>query len=82
MNQKKVLVIGATGLVGGQLVSRLSTDDSISDIICLVRRVPPEIFKKVSYQLVNFMDLDKQQHLFDNVDHVFCCIGTWDQVGI
>ncbi len=76
MASNKVLVIGATGLVGSQLIQYLIDDASVDQIICLVRRPITIPSKKVSVQVVNFLDLDKSAVLFDGVGHVFCCIGT------
>ena len=76
MALKKVLVLGATGLVGAQLVDDLADDPNVGELICLVRRPYPLPNSKVSVQVVDFMDLDKYQVLFESVTDVVCCIGT------
>lgn len=73
---KKVIVIGATGLVGTQLLNSLQQDTNVSEVICLVRRPVNYSFEKVSVHVVNFMDLEKYQSLFDEVTDVICCVGT------
>ena len=76
MGSKNVIVIGATGLVGQQLVQALCEDQKISSVTCFVRRPLEFNHSKLSLQMVNFMDLDKHQALFQNVDAILCCIGT------
>ena len=76
MAKKTVMVIGSTGLVGGQLLYHLNSDSTIDRIVCLVRTPTQVPLEKVSFHVVNFMDLDRHHELFDGVSHVFCCIGT------
>ncbi len=76
MTPKIVLVIGATGLVGSQLVKLLDQDPQITEIRCLVRKPATISLNKTTFNVVDFMNLDRAHHLFDNVNHIFCCIGT------
>ncbi len=76
MALKKVVVLGATGLVGAQLVDRLVADPNIGEVVCLTRSAHVSPHSKVSVHMVNFMDLDAHQALFESVTDVVCCIGT------
>ena len=76
MNQKKVMVIGSTGLIGTQLIERLSNDPAISEIICPVRKSIPSPPPKVTYYPIDFKQLDSHTPLFQGVSAILCCIGT------
>ena len=73
---KKVLVLGATGMVGTQLVAQLNLDDSISEVICLVRRPVQIEGLKSTVHMVDFMNIERHKDCFDSVTAIFCCIGT------
>ena len=75
-NSKTVLVFGATGMVGKELVSQLDQDQSIEKIICIVRRPVAFKEKKVTVEVVDFMNMDQHKDVFESVHSVFCCIGT------
>lgn len=76
MKQKKVLVIGATGLVGRQVVFSLGNDPNVVSVVCLVRGSVKSINSKVVYYKINFEKLEAHESLFDNVTDVICCIGS------
>jgi uncharacterized protein YbjT (DUF2867 family) len=72
----RALVIGATGLVGRDLVRRLAARSDVSEVVALVRRDPgARPSTKVSYRVVDF---DRLEHLDDafTVDAVFTALGT------
>ena len=77
MATKIVMVIGATGLVGEAVLGKLCHDPNIAEIRCLIRRPCKNLFTdKCQVHVVNFMDLDRSRHLFENVTDVICCVGT------
>jgi len=70
---KTALVIGATGLIGKQLVDRLLNSDRYTEVRVLVRKPlynPNSKLVEVSY---NFAQPDALQVIGDDV---FCCLGT------
>jgi uncharacterized protein YbjT (DUF2867 family) len=76
MTTFRTLVIGATGLVGRELVRQLAARDEVSEVVALGRRDPgarPSI--KVSYRVVDFDHLDHLDDAF-GVDAVFTALGT------
>jgi uncharacterized protein YbjT (DUF2867 family) len=76
MSAVRALVIGATGLIGRDLVRRLAARPDVSEVVALVRRDPgarPSI--KVSYRVVDFDRLDHLDDAFA-VDAVFTALGT------
>ena len=73
---RKVLVAGATGLVGSEILAKLAGDD-IADARALVRRpLDGAVLAPNVRQLVaNFAALDAKPDWF-RVDQVFCALGT------
>lgn len=73
--QKKALVLGATGLVGSQLIQRLLTDARYSTVNILARRETGIVAEKLNEHIIDFDDLSSGLAYFA-VDDVFCCLGT------
>jgi uncharacterized protein YbjT (DUF2867 family) len=72
---KTALVLGASGLVGTELVQVLLQDESYAKIHLLVREPLAINHKLCEQHVVNFDELDKYQDLFQVTD-IFCCLGT------
>lgn len=72
---QRVLLLGATGLVGSHCLSRLLSAPDISRIYAPTRRTLPHRIDKLYNTLVDFDRIDEFEDLFD-VDSVICCLGT------
>lgn len=73
--KKTALVLGATGLIGKELVKILLENGQYQKVHLLVRR-PIEVESDVcEVHIVDFDELRKYNHLF-KVSDVFCCLGT------
>jgi uncharacterized protein YbjT (DUF2867 family) len=75
---RRVLLAGATGLVGRECLARLAADETVSGITALVRRMPADSSRhdrKVRFAEVDFDRLEEQRALFA-VDQVICALGT------
>lgn len=74
---KKVLVIGATGLVGNHLLDVLEEEHPKTEIIALTRRKITGGSGNVAWEKVDFSKWEEQvdEH-FQSVDAVFVAIGT------
>ncbi|GGW92014.1 NAD(P)H-binding protein [Alteromonas halophila] len=77
---KSALVLGATGLVGQNLVRRLLRDHRYQRICLLVRKpLASTLFDdpdgKLQPVVIDFDALQDYQGYF-MVDHVYCCLGT------
>jgi len=73
--QKNVLLIGASGLIGSELVQLLLRDDKIKSVKVFVRKTLAITDQKLREILVDFEHLEDFKHEFQG-DALFCCIGT------
>ena len=76
MSEKTAALIGATGLVGGELLSLLLDDDYFQRVRILIRRPFTMEHPKVEKKLVDFADADSLLVDLEDSDTVFCAIGT------
>ncbi len=77
MNDKKTaLVAGSTGLVGRELLLILLENSSYGKVIALVRKKSDYHHSKLIQVETDFDELEKIAVHFQNVDDVFCCLGT------
>jgi uncharacterized protein YbjT (DUF2867 family) len=72
-DEKRVLVAGASGLIGGYCLHRLLAHPAYSRVIVWSRRALPLAHEKLSIELVDFDDISGSGERFDEV---FCCLGT------
>lgn len=72
---RTALLLGATGLVGGELLSLLLADGEYRQVTVLVRRHLALTHPKLMQQIVDFDNLAKAADAF-GADDVFCCLGT------
>ncbi len=77
MKNKKILLVGATGLVGSITLKMLAADERVSNIILLNRREILEYSnnENVEQHIINFDHLSEYQSLI-NADAVICTLGT------
>ncbi len=73
--QKNILLIGASGLIGSELVQLLLRDDKIKSVKVFVRKTLAITDQKLREILVDFEHLEDFKHEFQG-DALFCCIGT------
>jgi uncharacterized protein YbjT (DUF2867 family) len=69
------LVVGATGLVGSELLKQLAADETVARILVLVRRPLDAAVPKAEIRVVDFNRLDAHRDAFA-VDQIFCALGT------
>ncbi|MBC2606724.1 oxidoreductase [Pelagicoccus albus] len=72
---KSVLLAGATGLVGSQLLELLLADERIDLVRCVSRRPLEVKSEKLESVVAGFDSIGELAELFE-VDTVFCCLGT------
>ena len=76
--KQKVIVIGATGLVGRALVAQLAQNDGVERIVTLTRRAVEYNSPKVENHVLDFAQLARHAELFRG-DVLFSCLGTTRQ---
>lgn len=71
----KVILVGASGLIGSQLLQALIKSTEVSEIVLLLRKSLNITDNKVQQVIVNFNDLNA--HISDiKGDIIFSCLGT------
>lgn len=73
---RKAIVIGATGMVGRQLVTQLLEQQAYSEVVILVREPLEVTHSKLKQVIVNWEELQKHESAFHQADDLFCCLGT------
>jgi len=72
---KTAVVIGATGLIGTDLVQQLLENELYGRVVVIVRRWMPIQHQKLEQEIVDFNQLDQVAHYLARAD-VFCTLGT------
>ena len=80
---RSVMLLGATGLVGGELLRLLLADHDIGRVVALGRRpvaaakgTPPEQARKLDVRVADVERLDAAAEAFNGVEQIFCALGT------
>jgi uncharacterized protein YbjT (DUF2867 family) len=76
MSAKTATLVGATGLIGGELLKQLLDDPYFENIRILVRRPFAMEHPKLQKKLVDFNDADSLLVVLDGSDVVFVAVGT------
>ncbi|HEY3405674.1 MAG TPA: oxidoreductase [Ohtaekwangia sp.] len=72
---KTALLVGSTGLIGGQLLQLLLNSDRYKKVIALVRQDVLTPHPKLDQIVVDFSKLSERATQF-RADDIFCCLGT------
>ena len=72
---KRAIIVGASGLTGGDLLSILLLDTYYDEVLVLVRKELPVNHPKLSQLVVNF---DEPESFSEAITGhaLFCCLGT------
>ncbi len=76
MNRKTCALIGATGLIGSNLLELLQNDDHFSSIKILARRPLECSDHKVRVIVLDFSDTEAFKSAISGSDVIFCAVGT------
>jgi uncharacterized protein YbjT (DUF2867 family) len=76
MQSLTAVVLGATGLIGEQLVQQLLNDPVFSKVRILVRRQVELSNPKLEVEIVDLDNLTQYRKKLGHGDCIFCCIGT------
>ncbi|TDG37222.1 NAD-dependent epimerase/dehydratase family protein [Pedobacter changchengzhani] len=72
---KKAILIGATGLIGADLLGKLLASSAYSEVLVITRKEVKNTNTKLKQLIIDFEDLNKHADKITG-DDVFCCIGT------
>lgn len=75
MAKRTVIIAGATGMVGKEILAGLLADDSVAEVHSLGRRPPPMTHSKLRGHVVNFASLPLLPSL-PQADEVYLALGT------
>lgn len=73
---RRVLLVGATGLTGSYLLNYLLNDSRINEVIVLARKERMQTHTKLKWRVVNLLEPSTWQSYLENIQDVYCCIGT------
>jgi uncharacterized protein YbjT (DUF2867 family) len=73
---KKATIIGATGLIGNELLELLISDTFFSPITIISRRPINCNHPKVTIKVIQFDDNNAFENALQDSHSVFCCVGT------
>ncbi len=72
---KTAIILGASGLVGNEVLNQLITDPDFEKIKLFVRKPLSIDHPKMEQHIVNFDDVESFRNLIIG-DVIFCCLGT------
>jgi uncharacterized protein YbjT (DUF2867 family) len=75
VSTRTAIVVGATGLIGGECLTRLLDDAQYGAVVALTRRPLARTHPKLRAHVVDFGVPEQWQSLVAG-DDVFCCLGT------
>jgi uncharacterized protein YbjT (DUF2867 family) len=75
MGHRTHLILGATGLVGRELLQLLLADDETSRVVVLARRPTGVRHAKLDERVIDLAEMDRHTDAFA-VDDIFCTLGT------
>jgi uncharacterized protein YbjT (DUF2867 family) len=75
---KKILIAGASGMVGGHLLEEALASDRVAKVISLVRKAGDKRHPKLQERLIeDFSDYSNSAEIFKDVDAAYFCIGVY-----
>lgn len=75
MNRKSAMVVGATGLVGTELLKVLLESDYYRTVVSLSRKAPDIDHPNLVKLILDFERVDEMEELISATD-IYCCLGT------
>jgi uncharacterized protein YbjT (DUF2867 family) len=72
---KKAILVGASGLIGSELLTIILADDSYSEVLVLARKKVKIKNNKLIQKVIDFNFMDEYAE-FITGDVIFCCLGT------
>jgi uncharacterized protein YbjT (DUF2867 family) len=76
MPHRTHLILGATGLVGSELLRQSLDDPRVTRVVVIARRATGITHAKLDQRIFELMEMEQHAHAFANVDALFCALGT------
>jgi len=76
MEYKIAAVIGASGLIGKEIINELIENQKYSEIRIITRRPLNQVHSKIKEYIIDFEHLNEMRHALEGVHHLFCAVGT------
>ncbi len=75
---KKILITGATGMIGGLILESALKDTLITEVISIVRKKSGVSHPKLKEVIIsNFLDYSSIGELLKDIDAVYYCLGVY-----
>lgn len=75
---KKILITGATGMIGGLILESALKDDQLIDVLSIVRKKSGISHQKLKEVIItDFLDYSAIEDLLKNIDAVYYCLGVY-----
>lgn len=75
---KKILITGATGMIGGLILESALKDTLITEVISIVRKKSGVSHPKLKEVIIsNFLDYSSIEELLIEIDAVYYCLGVY-----
>jgi uncharacterized protein YbjT (DUF2867 family) len=75
MHPRHAVLLGATGLVGRELLAQLLTDDTFTQVTVIARKKTGQSHAKLEEHVLDLGEMHHHPHLF-KTDAIFCALGT------
>jgi uncharacterized protein YbjT (DUF2867 family) len=76
MRDRVHVLLGATGLVGSELLQQLLADDRTSRVITIARRRTGVSHPKLTECVIDLGSMDRHRDAFEGAHAIFCALGT------
>jgi uncharacterized protein YbjT (DUF2867 family) len=76
METKIAAVLGASGLIGNEIINELIANKKYSEIRIITRRPLNQVHDKIKEMVIDFKNLNELRHALEGVQHLFCAVGT------
>jgi uncharacterized protein YbjT (DUF2867 family) len=75
---KKILITGATGMIGGLILEIALKDDLVSEVVSIVRKKSTVSHPKLKEVIISdFLDYHSIEDSLHNIDAVYYCLGVY-----
>lgn len=75
---KRIIIAGASGMIGSQILKKCLSSSEVSEVISLVRKRSFQVHPKLKEVIVSdFNNYKGSNSIFEHIDAAFFCIGVY-----